>query len=80
MFFLTFFVNLRSIPRKIYILLGSIPSLPIRMLALRRVVATKALLRVQFLLTFLGGGGGEEQEALVILSKKGGVYRESAKV
>ena len=35
-----------------------------------RAIATKALLRVQFLLTFLGGRG-EEQEALALLSKKG---------
>ena len=37
---------------------------------IRRAVATKASLRVQFLLTF--GGEGEEQEALALLSKKGG--------
>ena len=46
---------------------------------LRHAVKTKALLKVQFLLTFLGGRG-EEQEALALLSKKGGgegrVYRE----
>ena len=33
-----------------------------------RAIATKALLRVQF----LGEGGGKEQEALALLSKKGG--------
>ena len=37
----------------------------------RRAVATKALLRAQFLLTFFGGRG-EEQEALALLSKKKG--------
>ena len=37
---------------------------------IRRAVATKAPLRVQFLLTFLGGGG--EQKASALLSKKGG--------
>ena len=37
-----------------------------------RAVATKAQLRVQFLLTFFWGGGGEEQEALALLSKKRG--------
>ena len=31
---------------------------------IRRAVATKASLRVQFLLTFFWEGGGEEQEAL----------------
>ena len=36
----------------------------------RRAVATKALLRVQFLLTFFGREGGEEQEALALLRKK----------
>ena len=49
---------------------------------IRRAVKTKAPLRVQFLLTFLGGGG-KEQEVSALLSKKegeGGVYRESAKV
>ena len=35
---------------------------------IRRAVATKAPLRVQFLLTFFGGGG----EALALLSKKEG--------
>ena len=45
----------------------------------RRAIATKALLRVQFLLTFFGGRG-EEQEASALLRKKGeGVYRESEK-
>ena len=39
---------------------------------IRRNVVTKALLRVQFLLTFLGRGGLEEQEALALLSKKKG--------
>ena len=38
---------------------------------IRCAVATKALLRVQFLQTFCGGRG-EEQEASVLLSKKGG--------
>ena len=37
----------------------------------RRAIATKAPLRVQFLLTFFGGRG-EEQEASALLSKKGG--------
>ena len=37
--------------------------------AVRRAVKTKAMLRVQFLLTFLGGGE-EEQEASALLSKK----------
>ena len=37
----------------------------------RHAVVTKAPLRVQFLLTYLGGRG-EEQEALALLSKKGG--------
>ena len=49
--------------------------------SIRRTVVTKALLRVQFLLTF--GRRGEEQEASALLSKKrgeGGFYRESAKV
>ena len=40
-------------------------------MSVRHAVTTKALLRVQFLLTFLGEGG-EEQEALALLSKKGG--------
>ena len=35
----------------------------------RRAVKTKALLRVQFLLTY-GGGRGKEQEALALLRKK----------
>ena len=38
----------------------------------RRDMATKALKRVQFLLTFFWGGEGEEQEASALLSKKGG--------
>ena len=38
---------------------------------LRRAVATKAPLRVQFLLTCFGGRG-EEQEASALLSRKGG--------
>ena len=49
----------------------------------RRAMATKALQRVQFLLTIFLGEGGEEQEASALLSKKGGkggVYIESAKV
>ena len=37
---------------------------------IRRAFKTKALLRVQFLLT--SGGRGEEQEASALLSKKGG--------
>ena len=37
----------------------------------RRAVEAKALLRVQFLLTFFGGRG-EEQEASALLRKKGG--------
>ena len=36
---------------------------------IRRAVATKAQLRVQFLLTYFGG---EEQEASALQSKKGG--------
>ena len=43
---------------------------------IRRVVKTKAPLRVQFLLTFLGGRG-EEQEALALLGKKGGGWEGS---
>ena len=43
----------------------------------RHAVVTKAPLRVQFLVTYLGGRG-EEQEASALLSKiggEGGVYR-----
>ena len=40
-------------------------------LLLWRAIATKAPLRVQFLLTFFGGRG-EEQEASALLIKKGG--------
>ena len=42
----------------------------------RHAVVTKAPLRVQFLVTYLGGRG-EEQEALALLSKKG-VGREGS--
>ena len=40
-------------------------------LATKHTIKSKALLRVQYLLTFLWGGG-EEQEASALLSKKGG--------
>ena len=47
----------------------------------RRAVATKAPLRVHFLLTFIGGQGGKEQETAAVKERgEGGVYRESAKV
>ena len=45
-----------------------------------RAIATKAMLRVQYLLPLFLGGGGEQQEALASLSKKRGSIESQQKL